>query len=254
MKPILNYKQLIMETKMIRVPFDVELAKAITNGSKEGRIVTRDGRSARVICWDFSNIQNIVSAISQEDGVENLSSIFHDGTCSLSSRCDEDLFIEIPEYMTFKDGDVLTCYGEYKWIFIYRESNYKTGCYAALDVADDFFELNPNNHVLEDEDIKELRYATKSEKKKLIKKLKASKDPKAKEYLKRFFGIEQKAEYEFKAKDWVLVRDSYDEWHLDIFSHKMSSGGFSCVGGVWSDCIPYNKQTAHLLGTTENYE
>lgn len=41
-----------METKYVRVPFDIEMAKKIINGELEGRIVTRDGRSARIVCWD----------------------------------------------------------------------------------------------------------------------------------------------------------------------------------------------------------
>ena len=41
--------------------------------------------------------------------------------------------------------------------------------------------------------------------------LKASKEPKAKEYLKRFFGIEEKPKYEFKPFDKVLVRDEENE-------------------------------------------
>ena len=41
-----------METKYVRVPFDVEMAKKITNGEVEGRVVTRDGRSVRILCFD----------------------------------------------------------------------------------------------------------------------------------------------------------------------------------------------------------
>lgn len=41
-----------METKYVRVPFEVELAKKITEKLVDGRIVTRDGRSVRVVCWD----------------------------------------------------------------------------------------------------------------------------------------------------------------------------------------------------------
>ena len=40
---------------MIRVPFEVELAKRIQNGECEGRIVTREGFGARVVCWDMKN-------------------------------------------------------------------------------------------------------------------------------------------------------------------------------------------------------
>lgn len=244
-----------METKMIRVPFEVELAKKITNGECDGRIVTRDGRSARVICWDFSNIQNIVSAISQEDGVENLSSIFHDGTCSLSSRCDEDLFIEIPEYMTFKDGDVIA-YDNVKDVFFIIGSKcsitdenphyyvkYEKG-YIAFGTEDSFCRLKGS------------RLATEEEKQKLIDELKASKEPKAKECLK-ILGIEVKQEYEFNPFDKVLVRDNGRFWICSLFSHiskKQDKYKYITVTGSFESCIPYNEQTAHLLGTTENYE
>ena len=38
--------------KLVRVPFDVEMAKKISDNDIEGRIETRDGRSVRIICWD----------------------------------------------------------------------------------------------------------------------------------------------------------------------------------------------------------
>lgn len=245
-----------METKMIRVPFEVELAKRIQGRECEGRIVTRDGRSARVICWDFSNIQNIVSAISQEDGVENLSSNFHDGTCCLSSKCDEDLFIEIPEYMTFKDGDVIA-FDSVKDVFFIIGSKcgmtdenphyyvkYEKG-YLTFGTGNSFCRL------------KYSRLASESEKQKLIDALKASKDPLAKECLKKL-GIEVKQECEFKPFDKVLVRDGNDGvWCADIFSNysNNSEWKYKTAGGCsWEQCIPYNQQTAHLLGTTEKYE
>lgn len=239
---------------MIRVPFEVELAKRIQNKECEGKIVTRDGRSARVICWDFSNILNIVSAISQEDGVENVSYNFNDGTCCLSSKCDEDLFIEIPEYMTFKDGDVIA-YDNCSTISLIRGDFYKNDsghtCSTVYVTLVDFLTINP---VM----IDDARLATEEEKTKLIDALKASKEPKAKEYLKRFFGIEEKKEYEFKPFDKVLVRDGNDVvWVADIFSNysNNSEWKYKTVGGSsWEQCIPYNEQTAHLLGTTENYE
>jgi hypothetical protein len=42
-----------MEHKLVKVPFDVELAKKITNKECEGKIVTRSGRSARIVCFDI---------------------------------------------------------------------------------------------------------------------------------------------------------------------------------------------------------
>lgn len=48
-----------MEQKMLRVPFDLETAKKITNGETPGRIVTRVGLQARIICWDKKSGNNM---------------------------------------------------------------------------------------------------------------------------------------------------------------------------------------------------
>lgn len=44
-----------METKYVKVPFDVELSKKITEKSVDGRVVTRDGKSARVVLGTTDN-------------------------------------------------------------------------------------------------------------------------------------------------------------------------------------------------------
>lgn len=41
-----------MESNLIKVPFDVEMAKKITNGEVKGRVVTREGNNVRILCWD----------------------------------------------------------------------------------------------------------------------------------------------------------------------------------------------------------
>ena len=63
--------------------------------------------------------------------------------------------------------------------------------------------------------------------------------------------------HQFKPFDQVLVRDHYDEcWKADLFSHEYireNTVWYSCVGNSWKQCIPYNEETAHLLGTTNPY-
>lgn len=64
---------------------------------------------------------------------------------------------------------------------------------------------------------------------------------------------------EFKPFDKVLVRDFDDkEWKADFFSHNRlvddSYYRFSCVGNMWRHCIPYNEETKHLLGTTDEWK
>lgn len=243
-----------METKIIRVPFEVELAKKITEKSVDGRIVTRDGRSARVICWDAHCEDNIVALVEDYLGLESTFNYLNDGKFYIGDEKECDLFIEIPEYMTFKDGDVIA-YDNVKDVFFIIGSKcsmtdenphyyvkYEKG-YLTFGTEDSFCRL------------KYSRLATEEEKQKFIDALKASKEPKAKEYLKRFFWVEVKQEYEFKPFDKVLVRDDDGIWFAGFFSHLRKDGEFLCVGGgLWEQCIPYNEQTAHLLGTTEKYE
>ena len=53
----------------------------------------------------------------------------------------------------------------------------------------------------------------------------------------------------------VLVRDSdVDVWQCEMFSHFCScetTYPFFCCGSPYYYCIPYNSETEHLLGTTE---
>ena len=59
-----------------------------------------------------------------------------------------------------------------------------------------------------------------------------------------------------KPFDKVLARDTYySNWRGTLFSHYIKKDGalYSCVtvGEVFSVCIPYNEDTKHLVGTTE---
>ena len=58
-----------------------------------------------------------------------------------------------------------------------------------------------------------------------------------------------------KPFDKVLVRDySDDVWNCSILSHTQQKGryNYACINGAnWEYCIPYNDDTKHLAGTTE---
>ena len=57
-----------------------------------------------------------------------------------------------------------------------------------------------------------------------------------------------------KSFDRVLVRDYNNmEWSCDILSHIKQEDPFPYVGigSEWKCCIPYNDDTKHLVGTTE---
>lgn len=242
-----------MEKKMVIVPFEVELAKKITNGEVNGNIVTRDGRNARVICWDkkSDSIYNIVGLI---DGniMEIMLTYTTNGYEVQEEERNNDLMLEIPEYMTFKDGDVIAFGHTEKSIAIgifHRNKNYKSHeCYVKLDWSLGLvYDVNPLTY-------NNARFATEEEKQKLIDALKESKDPEAKECLK-MLGIEIKPKCEFRPFDRVLCREQQGGvWYADIFSHIRDDGKFVCIGCSWSYSIPYNDQTAHLLGTDKDWE
>ena len=54
--------------------------------------------------------------------------------------------------------------------------------------------------------------------------------------------------------DKVLVRDcESDMWKVDFFSNNRGSWAFPfrCVSNIYSYCIPYNDDTKHLVGTSD---
>ena len=60
-----------------------------------------------------------------------------------------------------------------------------------------------------------------------------------------------------KPFDRVITRgDNNDIWTANIFSHMNSYGEYvaiGCVGG-YHYCLPYNDETAHLIGTTDEWK
>ena len=253
-----------MEQKLVRVPFDVEMAKKITNGDVDGKIVTRDGRSARIICWDKKGGIYPVFALIDNGDEEIYKSYTNEGVWNTDKICTltkYNLMLEIPEYMTFKDGDIIACGNENcSWISIIKSlkscaDGIVTAFYVTLvikgcDERDGLlsFEMFTNTG-------KWARLATEAERQTMINALNEFKEPIAKEYLKRFFGIETKPEYNFKPFDKVLVRDDDNQkWRIDLFSHQRDNGLYVGFEYSWKYCIPYNEETKHLHNTTEKWE
>lgn len=55
--------------------------------------------------------------------------------------------------------------------------------------------------------------------------------------------------------DKVLARDSEEEmWYCDFFSHTEDKTPFKiqCIWNRYKWCIPYNNETKHLVGTTDD--
>lgn len=58
----------------------------------------------------------------------------------------------------------------------------------------------------------------------------------------------------FKPFDKVLVRlHDVNEWQCGYFSHLSDSYNRYCASSAyWHQCIPYNKETQHLVGTNQD--
>lgn len=190
----------------------------------------------------------------------------------LEKRCGgvlniKTLKIEKPE---FKDGDVVVVdeipFDLYsKCIFILKE-NLNTGeikarAYVLYNVNKDrFFFDTPVTKLIE----RNIHLATVEEKQRLFDALaKKNKgwDAEKKEV------VDLKPKYEFKPMDLCLMKyiGQYNNrgWELCQYAyteHRVSSSGeqrdfYHSVGGeIYAECIPYNEDTKHLLGTRDKWK
>lgn len=249
-----------MKQKLVKVPFEVELAKKITEKYVDGRIVTRDGIKARIVCWDkkSDSIYNIVALLDVNTG-ELIFTYTVNGFEVVDRESDNDLMLEVPEYMTFKDGDVIA-YDNVKDVFFIIGSK----C-SMTDENPHYHVKYENGHIAFGTEntfcrLKGSRLATEEERQKIFESLYFSSDFRAKECLERFFPNHSNSpkirkEYEFNPFDKVLVRDDYKDskWSCEFFSHKNEDGLYVCIGHIWENCIPY-EGNEHLLGTTDKME
>ena len=258
-----------METKMITIPFEVEKAKKIQAGELPGKIVTHDGRNARIVCWDRKTEQKYkIVSLSDTGKFEFVS--YNDETGKSDSSTENKLVLQVPEWTQFKEGDVIYCDttdgrgDRYIWLAIMKglfglfgqvPDGVSIGFYFAIDMeGKDKGKINFDGL---DNYADYVRLATEEEKQQLIDALKESTDSRAKEYLKRFFGIEEKevSEQKLDFLQPVLVRanPSY-QWLYGNFTHMSGELHFVSGGIGYKYCIPYTEQTKHLLGTTYNWE
>lgn len=86
-----------------RVPFDLKLAKKIINKEVKGRIVTEDGLTARIVCFDLKYGGNKILAALIDCGEYEIGIRCNlDGTCRDVRRENKfNLHIEVPTY--YKD-------------------------------------------------------------------------------------------------------------------------------------------------------
>lgn len=116
-----------MENAII-VPFDLNTARKINIGEIAGRIVTEKGRNrAEIVYEDNSSICPLLVVIHSI----SVSADWFSATGKAFSS-ENRLLLEVPEYTTFKDGDVLSN-KDGSYIFILNmHGKYLTSLYASL--------------------------------------------------------------------------------------------------------------------------
>lgn len=157
--------------------------------------------------------------------------------------------LEVEKHQTeFKDGDIVV-YGESVAICrkIYKDTLY---FYVSIN---DVFGLLFNEHVVSSEGY---RFATDEEKQRLFEAL--AKEGKAWDAEKKEVVV-LKPKWTPKPFDRVITRVNDDAiWTANIFSHIDRHGKYVTIGCISGydhyHCIPYNEETAKLLGTTKNVE
>lgn len=186
---------------------------------------------------------------------------------TIEERLDGKLNIETLEIEKtqpeFKDGDILCTEDLLNgYIYIYKEPSRGIDiCYCYKMTAGYLYICNLENRydcVLPSNTIKEnkTRFATDSEKQQLFDAL--AKEGKAWDSDKKQI-VDLPKKCEFKPMDWCLMRDIRGEecfaWSLCQFAYQLKRGKYEAVGGMrFDECIPYNEETKHLLGTTDEWK
>ena len=163
--------------------------------------------------------------------------------------------LEIEKQPEFKDGDVLfvKCNDSaFIEIFEYSKKNGDLCDHASLDITNQILDIS-GKYIIRKDEITELRLATEEEKKQLFSAL-ANKGKDWDSKKKKVVNLKPKFD-ELKPFDKVVVRCSEaDRWSIDFFSYKVHNG-YICTGDAWFGyCLPYNDETAHLLGTTDEWK
>lgn len=154
----------------------------------------------------------------------------------------------------FKDGDILL-YKSAKFtffssIFILNTNRNEMSSYVRFSIGKGSIDYDvPVCNLYTDR----FRYATEEEKQQLFDAL--AKEGKAWNAEKKEI-VDLKPKIKFKPFDKVVARDGEDlVWFADLFSHiDKENNRFACVGNLWNVCLPYNEETAKLIGTTNNVE
>lgn len=151
----------------------------------------------------------------------------------------------------FKDGDILSNPSTAlpkNHIFIFSKFNkYKDfECHVALTASGEI--TIPTSHGAWCRKDSGVKYATKEERQQLFEAL--AKEGKAWDAEKKAI-VDLKPKWTPKPFDRVITRTPDTPWTANFFSHIDSDGVKNCIDDRYLMCLPYNEETAKLIGTTD---
>lgn len=230
----------------------------IFNGFSKNDYTTFEGKhwisvskKRHVSCLNMQNVQDY----HIEDNKEFAQTYINTIEERLGGKLNRET-LEIEKQPEFKDGDIVL-YG--KSVAICRRI-YKHTIYFYVSIDETFGLLFNDNRV----SAEGYRFATDSEKQLLFEAL--AKEGKAWDAEKKQI-VDLKPKCEFKPMDLCLMKyiGQYNNrgWELCQYAyteHRVSSSGehrdfYHSVGGeIYAECIPYNEDTKHLLGTKTEWK
>lgn len=160
------------------------------------------------------------------------------------------------EKSAFKDGDILCVIdnsNDYHYILIYERQDDKHIHRYVTMFEDNSLNMTKGSYLTKPKDYS-TRYATEEEKLQLfdvLANIGKAWDSEKKEI------VDLKPNWTPKTFDRVITRDFDDGvWSANIFSHMNSQGEYVSIGCVegYAYCLPYNEETKHLLGTTDEWK
>ena len=206
----------------------------------------------------FLNIQNTQN-YHIEDNKEVVQTYIKTIEENLGGKLNRET-LEIDKQQEFKDGDIVTAFfaDGNEMICVFKEKieqDYMAYCgffYKGKHEGEMY--LGYDCIYNDDPLCNEIRFATEEEKQKLFEAL--AKENKAWDAEKKAI-VDLKPKWNPKPFDRVVTRVDDDAiWTANIFSHIDQYGEYNtigCVGG-YPYCLPYNDETAKLIGTTNNWE
>ena len=221
-----------------------ELLKDIPKGFKLYSPIFGEVTFLRV-CGNIEVLdKNNVPRIFSSDGTYNIH-----GECMLFPSKDNR---DWNKFTIFKKGDVLITDLNSPFIFNGEISDKGLcGSYCGIDTAGIFWKISERWAYISD-----VRRATEEEKTTFFNRLKKE----GYEWDVCTFTLKSIKKFdisELRPFDKVLVRDYYsDNWDCAFFSYyngnKFNNSPFNCIHNSYSQCIPYNEETKHLLGTNKD--